>query len=120
MTIDKVHLVLAYDGEVYVDSAWTTSDGAAQRIAFLKDTRAAFKAYESRGLKSLAVRLDASGVAIHLELPPVPVPLALKNDQDSHTIESVPDPSGMTVCTADAMGAPETNVKRRETEAKRG
>ena len=64
-----IHLVLAYDGAVFVDSAWSTPEAAAERVTAIADSRKAFKAYVQDGIKILAVRLDESGAAVRFQIP---------------------------------------------------
>lgn len=66
----RVHLVLVegYPGPVYVDSAWTSSDGAAQRITDLRSSEKAFKLSHKLNLQTLEIRLDTMGVPIKIEV----------------------------------------------------
>ena len=64
-----IHLVLAYHGAVFVDSAWTTAEGAARRAQAIADSRNAFKAYVQDGVKTLEIRLDESGTPVRFQIP---------------------------------------------------
>lgn len=67
----RVHLVLgrAYLEGWYVDSAWTTADGAKQRVIDLRTSTEAFAVNKNLGLTTLEIRLDVMGVPIVIHAP---------------------------------------------------
>ena len=71
----NVYLVLQYNGEMYVDSAWSTADAAARRVVDIERSRKAFRAYDAQSLRTLEISLDAGGMTVQIQLPePPPIP----------------------------------------------
>ena len=68
----NVYLVLQCNGEMYVDSAWSTADAAARRVSDIEHSRKAFRAYEAQSLRTLEISLDAGGMSVHIQLPEPP------------------------------------------------